>query len=340
MRILYMSCHSILEWDELRLFTQLGYECYSLGAYTKPGDQDQKRPALDLPYDLKFIDLASRFSKDHLHWRMLDGVDVVIVMHLPKWVNSNWPLFKEFIDIGGRVIWRSIGQSIPHVEEQLAQARSEGLELVRYSPEEESITSYLGSDALIPFYKDPDDFLRRSRKPGKTKPICINFTQSLTDRYDHVGGRYIKAVFAGVPGRVYGPNNTDLGDIGGGYLTHEEQRQVLAEARCYFHTGTYPASYTLSFIEAWMAGLPVVAVGPILGNGSMFVGQSTYSIHHLIEDGVTGYVSEDLEQIRQRIRHLLDNPQDAYVVGQAGRIRAIEIFGKAVVGKLWREYLG
>lgn len=348
-RILYISCHEILEYDELKLFSELGYECYSLGAYTQPGGEEhRKRPPLKLPYNPHFIELALQYDRRKLHPEILDGIDIVIVMHVPSYLGyaggsdwhpdlgeGNWPMFRDFIKRGGRVIWRSIGQSIPHVETQLKPWRAEGLEIVRYSPNEQTIQENAGTDAVIRFYKDPDEY----KGWDGSRKLAINFTQSLKERAEFTGHRVIERVFEGLPAKVYGPGNEDLGPLAGGLLKYEDQIRAMQEARAYFYHGTYPASYTLSLIEAMMTGTPVVAVGPKLGNGPMFAGQQTYEVPSIIQHGISGYVSDDPEQLKHHINTLLADYKLARSISAFGRARAIELFGKAKIKQEWKEYL-
>lgn len=351
MKILYLSCHEILEYDELKLFSELGYECYSLGAYTQPGGEDhRKRPALDLPYNPHFIELAMQYDRRKLHPEMLEGIDVVIIMHEPSfigWSNGahdwnddlgagNWPLFRDFIKKGGRVIWRSIGQSIPRVEEKLAPWRDEGLEIVRYSPAEQTIRGNVGTDAVIRFYKDPEEF--KGWNGGQRH--VINFTQSLKQRERFTGYNLMNQLFKDLPAKVYGPGNDDLGLLSGGLLTYEQQKETLRDARVYFYHGTYPASYTLSFIEAMMTGTPIVAVGPRNGNSlEMFPEQNTYEIPEIIQSGINGYVSDDPAQLKQMIQSLIKDESKAAAMSTFGRSKAINLFGKAKIKSEWRDYL-
>lgn len=333
MRILYLSVHETLEHDELRLFTELGYEVYSHGAYMQPGAAAKRPPLWDLPYDPHFIELALQYSKEDIHPEMLEGIDVVIVMHKTEMVTANWPVFKSFIDRGGRVIWRSIGQSVPERETELYPARTEGLEMVRYSPAEATIINNIGCDATIRFAKYPDDFLPWT---GETE-VVINFTQSLTQRREHVGKQWLYSAANGHVMLVYGPNNDDLRARAGGLLSYEEQLEVLARSRAYLYHGTYPASYTLSFIEAWMAGIPIVSVGPAFGNSPHYRQQQTFE--ELINDGVDGYMSDSTTVCNQHLTDLLTDIDLAKRIGAEGRRRAIELFGKETIGRQWREFL-
>ncbi len=336
-KILYTSCHEILEYDELKLFAELGYECYSLGAYTQPGgDENRKRPPLELPYNPHFIELALQYTKYNIHPEMLEGIDIVIVMHDTKVIRDNWPLFKEFIDKGGRVIWRSIGQSVPARERELAQARAEGMEVVRYSPAEMTIEDNIGEDAMIRFYKDPDEYKDWNGNDNRV----INFTQSLQERGRFTGYMTWIEATMGLPRVVYGPGNEDLGKDWGGMLSSKDQIKALQDGRCYFYHGTYPASYTLTLIEAMMTGIPVVAVGPALGNGrEMFPQQSTYEVDTIIRPSIDGLWSDEAGVIRNQLKQLLDDKKLAKTLGTFGRQRAIELFGKQKIKSEWREYL-
>lgn len=350
-RILYFSCHEILEYDELKLFTELGHECYSLGAYTQPGGEEhRKRPPLALPYDPHFIELSLQYDRRKIHAEMLEGIDIVIIMHNPSFLgfvskhdwhedlgDGNWPLFREFIKKGGRVIWRSIGQSIPHVEQKLKPFRDEGLEIVRYSPAEDTIEGNVGSDAMIRFYKDPDEYKGWT---GDNVSV-VNFTQSLKQRSDFTGYYLMRKLFREVPAKVYGPGNDDLGELSGGLVTYQQQLEILKQSRAFFYHGTYPASYTLSFIEAMMTGVPIVAVGPGRGNGrNMFPAQMTYEIPDIIQNNINGYVSDDPYVLCQDLQLLLRDYGHARSISAFGRSRAIELFGKAKIKQEWKEFLG
>lgn len=336
-RILYMSCHEILEYDEVKLFTEIGHEVYSLGAYTQPGGEDsRKRPALDLPYNPHFIELSLQYPKERLHAEMLEGIDIVIVMHVTEWITGNWKLFKNFIDNGGRVIWRTIGQSIPDRERELAHARSEGLEVVRYSPTEDTIIDNIGSDAMIRFYKDPDEYKGWT---GSDRRV-INFTQSLVQRGDFCGWDIYQKVTKMLPRVVYGPGNEELGKIDGGLLSNEEQLQAYRDGRVYFYHGTYPASYTLTFIEALMTGIPVVSVGVLEGNSfNMFNQQKTFEVPDIIEHGINGFCSDNPVVLRDSLEAMLNDPRKAKMIGTFGRARAIELFGKAKIKSEWEKFL-
>src|SRR3990167_2083275 len=132
LKICYFSTHSILEFEELKLFGEIGWDYLSLGAYFSPlGDEssDVKRPPLPAEHNLwsSLKDLGGgNWDKDHLKAEQLEPFDVIVIMHNPvadqPWINNNWNILKH-----KKVVWRSIGQSSRTVEKSLEKARSDGL---------------------------------------------------------------------------------------------------------------------------------------------------------------------------------------------------------------------
>jgi len=331
MKILYLSCHSILEYDELKLFEELGYDYFSIGAYINPQKpHDVKRPPLNHKYNEHLASVSMVHNQNNLHAEQIEWADVIIIMHVPEWIEHNWDKMKH-----KRVIWRSIGQSTQTVEQRLAPFRKQGLEVVRYSPTESNIPGYMGSSGLIRFYKDPDEF--GPWKPTDSKEI-ITFAQSMRSRGEFCNFDSFERDTRGFEAHVYGPNNDDAGELNGGLLSYEELVAKMMSGAAYYYTGTHPAAYTLNFIEAWMSGIPIVAVGHKLGNSQHFPGQ-TYEVPDLITSGFDGFVSDDPAQRNQFLRELLEDKEKAQSIGRQGREKAIEIFGKDTIKKQWKEYL-
>ena len=104
MRILYLSCHSVLEYDEISLLHELGHYVYSPGAYVEPrnpGNAALRPGLLQLQYDPEdekhFHSLGSPGydNKDKLTKEFVDRFDMVIIMHLPRWIECNWEVIKH-----------------------------------------------------------------------------------------------------------------------------------------------------------------------------------------------------------------------------------------------------
>lgn len=335
MKILYLSCHSILEYDELKLFEELGYDYFSIGAYINPQKpHDEKRPALTHKYHEHLASVSMVHNQNNLHPEQIEWADVIIIMHVPEWIELNWEKIKH-----KRVIWRTIGQSVTAVEERLRPFRKQGLEVVRYSPMEANIPGYIGSSGLIRFYKDPEEFKGWVGDASGSESI-VTFAQSMRSRGEFCNFDAFCAAVTGLPGehRVYGPNNDDAGALNGGMATYDELKRILRESRAYFYTGTHPASYVLNFMEAWMTGIPIVGIGHELGNSKIF-GAQTYEVPELIENGVNGFISDNADERRSYLLELLSNAKLARQIGDAGRKKAIEIFGKETIKQQWKEYL-
>ena len=64
-----------------------------------------------------------------------------------------------------------------------------------------------------------------------------------------------------------------------------------------------------------------------------------YEIPDLIQNGVNGFVSDDIGELQLAIRRLLDDPDLAAQISKAGRESAIRLFDKSVIQAQWREFL-
>lgn len=342
MRILYLSCHSILEYDEVKLLHELGHEVFSPGAYVEPanpGDASLRPSIPGLVYDPNLVEMWNRHEakhpavngKEYLHEspEILDKFDCILVMHLPQFITKNWTAFK-----GRRVIWRTIGQSIASTEQQLARARNEGLEIIRYSPSERTIPGYLGEDALIRFYKDPNEF---GGWTGENKRV-ITFGQHMQQRDAACNFTFFEQVTRPLSRHLFGPGNEGL-SWSTGKVPFERLKEEMRLNRVYFYTGTHPASYTLNFMEAWMTGIPIVAIGSQLGNASYFANHSLYEVPSLITQGVDGFVSDSPFELQMWINQLFNNDQLAQYISNNARQKAIEVFGKETIKQQWKLYL-
>lgn len=329
MKLLYLSCHAILEYDELKLYEELGIDYFSLGSYIDPQNPaDPIRPALSRAVDRDLLAIAP--DRDHLTPEFLEPFDTIVVMHKPEWIVNNWPLLKS-----KRVIWRSIGQSTTGVEQMLRPFRVQGLEVVRYSVRESHIEGNIGADAVIYFYKDPDEFKDYN---GAQKQL-ITLAQNMKHRDEHCNYVAFLQIIAGKPAKLYGVNNEASGELSGGMLTYEEMRQVMRDNRAYIYTGTQPACYTLNFIEAMMTGIPMVCIGPKYGN-SLQISGNMYEPPDIITNGVNGFISDDIVQLREVCDRLLNDVDYAKQIGSLGRQTAISLFGKDNIMRRWKEFLG
>lgn len=336
MKILYISAHEVLEYDELLLFTELGHECFSPGgAYTNPnGHWQLKRPGVPgmraMP---ELMEVAVSSPRTELPWEIIEPFDVIIIMdgyYIPELLKHNWNHIKHKV-----VILRTIGQSLPGKEKALQEYRGEGLKIVRYSPMEEKLKNFAGQDAVIRFYKDPDEWCGWT---GQNERL-INFSQTLKGRRDFCGHDFIMDIAPGFPLKVYGSGNEDLGEFNGGGQPYDIMKTTMRESRAYLYAGTWPASYTLSFIEAWMTGIPMVAAGPDVWKHRDHPDINLYEVKGFIDNGHNGFSSNDTNYLKEMIKKLMDDQDFARMIGENGRKKAIELFGKEKVKAQWESFL-
>jgi hypothetical protein len=329
MKILYLPCHSVLEYDQYKLWTEMGHEVFSFDSYSNPlSPRDNKRPAIkEGKYNERMIYLNDVSTKDNMDEEMIAWADVIIIDHIGRYIVSNWEKLKN-----KRVVWRTIGQCVTKNEEELQPYRQKGLKVVRYSPFEGNIPGFIGGDAIIRFYKDEEEF----KGWLSTEQIAITFSQNMISRGEHCRFSTFDEATFGLKCKVYGPMNQQTGGMNGGVLTYDEMKERLRTAKVYFYTGSQPASYTLNFIEAFMTGIPIVAIGPKLGNSIFKI--PLYEIQTIIENGVTGYCLDDIKELKFYTKELFNNSALAVDISRKARIKAIELFGKEKVKKEWFDF--
>jgi hypothetical protein len=331
MKIHYISCHSVLEYDEVQMLTDLGHDVFSNGAYLDPaGHISHPRPGIrGAVYHEDYAELARRTATTDLPKELIDPFDVIIVMHSPNVLIQNWERIKH-----KKVIWRTIGQSTPSVEAKMAPLKAEGLVVVRYSPKERHISGYIGEDALIRFYEDENVYQGWHGKGGQV----VNFSQSLKGRRDFCHYDEIMPVIESFGGRVYGPGNDDLGKYNGGSVPHDQQLDIMRSAGAMIYGGTWPASYTLSFIEALMIGLPIVAVSKKVAHVDRFGPIDFYEVDELMAE-ISAPVCDNVEQMLEATRELLENRDYALDISKRQRELALKYFSKKAISNQWRELL-
>lgn len=335
MKIQYVSCHAVLEYDEVKLLTELGHEVYSNGCYRDPrGAYTLPRPGIDhMVLDEDWIRLTAEHPKTDLPKEMIDQFDAFIFMsgEREQALLQNWQRIKH-----KRVIWRTIGQSTPVIERSIAPLVAEGLQVVRCSPKERNFMGYAGESAMIRFYKDPDEFHGWSGEDVRP----VNFTQSLQGRRDFCHYDLVMGSLLGYEGaKVYGTGNADLGKFNGGEVNYEHMKEILRKARVFVYTGTWPACYTLSLIEAMMTGTPVVAISSELANSGGQERLDFYEVEDIIENGKSGFICNSIPEMRARIVELMGNDELARTISTNGRARAIELFGRTEIAQQWQSFL-
>lgn len=340
MNILLLASHAVAEYDDLRMFTDLGFDTFAPGGYEVPSRSGEGiRPALpDAPHHPELVARlqevraargepgpAIDWGKAALHDNIIDWADAVIVHHFPEqWIVGQWDRIKH-----KRVIWRTCGQSDPRLEMVMEPLHRQGLQIVRYSPAErryfEAIGQWAGQDALIRFGKYPDDY-----GPWIGDNLVVgNITQHMKQRGDACGYGFWVAATEGLPVQPAGAGSEEMGGLG--LLSYSAMLDYLRHLRAYLYTGTTPASYTLGLIEAMLSGVPMVSMGPEAWRGpsALFEGHEIAWPHGYDDALTAGTVAGTL----------LDETEIAAGLSDRVRERAIDLFDVATVGPQWVEFL-
>jgi len=336
MRILYLPCHSVHEYDEVRMFHEMGYEIFSPGAYFDPQCSLHLRPGIPgLTYDQKIIDeydaIGSKYpgedAKYHLTKEFVDNFDVVIVMSLRDWVEINWDAIKH-----KKVILRTNGQGDTHYEDFIInKLKEDNFYVVRYSPQEEKFPNYGGSSATIRFGKKMNEY---PEWVGDDNTLCT-LVQNMAGRDIPCNWHTFKTISENLKCTLYGMSNESAGDLWYGRKTSfDETMHLLKQHRAYFYAGTKPANYTLNFMEALAIGLPIVAVGKQLGN---LPNLDAYEIPYLISQK-NGIVSDNVNELIEYTKFLFDNKSVAEEISKANRSLASELFADELIKSQWKSF--
>ena len=341
MKLLYLGCHEVLEFDELRMFSEIEWlEVFGPGAYTNP-EGIGGRPAIPtLNYRPEWLDAWSRVpvrhelppplsdQKANLTPELLEHFDAVMIMHVPGWLTNNWDTLKQW---GGEIYWRDIGQTQYEQEAMLGRYVREGLKVIRYSPKSRQIQNYAGEHALIRFGKYPEDFLPWV---GDRRNV-ITIAQSMKDREPACGYNIFTEATRPFNRKLFGKANESSGALWAGEVSYQRLLEELSWNRCYFYTGTYPAPYTLNFMEALFSGCPIVAIGKGLAR---FEHYEVAEIMDAVADDLTADTTSELQEL---CRATLGDTDEALKIRSDGqREVANELFGADTIKKQWAEVFG
>jgi glycosyltransferase involved in cell wall biosynthesis len=144
----------------------------------------------------------------------------------------------------------------------------------------------------------PDDVIYTGEL---TRGIVV--TNGLRKRGRRLGADIFQQVRQSVPLDLVGMDAKSLDGLG--EIPHAQLPAFTARYRFFFHPVRY-TSLGLAVCEAMMVGLPII-------------GLATTEIVSIIENGVSGYINNNVEILVERMQELLASPQIAYGLGQAAR---------------------
>jgi len=330
--LLYLSCHSTLEYDELRIFSDLGLDWFSVGSYMDPlNPLEDLRPPLshnvnqDLIAEFKTLNPKYKYNDPIvLTQSFVDKFDIIIVSHFPHYLQNQWPLIKDKM-----VVYSPVGQSNNWLEGQLKTYKADGMRIVRVSAAEQAMGVYAGHDAIIRPIVDADEY--NNWNGQKENVVTVN--KWMQKRALHCLFYEYDIITKGLPRKLYGQNNEDI-PFSNGTLSYDELKAAYRDNRVSLSMGTKPAPFTYTFMEALMTGCPVVTVGPGLGRGAPV---GTYEAYSFIENGVDGFWSDDLKELRQYIELLLKDYDLAKQISVEGRKKALKLFDRSVAVRDWKN---
>ena len=333
MNILLLASHAIAEYDDIRMFTDMGHAVFCPGGYQNPREAGEgMRPGIpDAPVFPDLIAACERVRRERgdpgpmIDWakaelapEVIDWADIIIAHHyVDRWIAAQWDRIRH-----KRVVWRTCGQSNPGLEQLMGTL--DGLQIVRYSPKEAGMPHYAGQDVLIRFGKYPGDY-------GPwigDEAVVGNVTQHMIQRADATGYGFWMGATVDLPVKPAGPGSELLHGVGA--LSYPDMLDYLRHLRVYLYTGTVPAPYTLGLIEAMLSGVPVVSIGPKAWNGPewLFEGHEIASMW-----------AESPEMARDLVRRMLDHPSEAALSGSKQRESALYLFGIDKIKAEWAAFL-
>jgi hypothetical protein len=349
-RIVLCLSHAVEEWQQLDLLTSLGYEVFSIGGYINPATPHADiRPALpDVPFYPALKEAVDALgtpdnltaAQEHIPDAILDwlGDDgIVIFHHRLERLFGQWPHIRRWMHgTHGRVIWRSVGQSIGYNEREAQPFRLTGLERIAYSPKESNIPDYSGHDALIRFWGHE---VSAPWQGDMAKVIQVS--QKLRQRHPFTNWDYWDSATRDLPRYPIGEGSEVIG--GAGKLPFAVTNWWLQHGRAFVFTGSQPASYTLGLIEAMHAGIPTISIGPAWmrvpydqgEGGTPHTARDLFEGHELAPYGF-----DDPNAANRLLRELILDWDKAKALSVATQQRARQLFDRETIGRQWAEYLG
>jgi glycosyltransferase involved in cell wall biosynthesis len=194
-----------------------------------------------------------------------------------------------------------VGEERPKVApERLKKMLHEYLELIGGHAVATSMfkgESWGFTEDIVPFGVDPDDYLPYSGEKACGLRIC-NFIDS---RRKILLWDFHEKAFDGIPVRLVG-HNPKMPEVAAAD-NWEHLKKILQTHRFYIHTADprFEAGHNMATAEAMAAGLPV------LGNR-----HPTSPIKH----GVSGFLSDDPDQLRKYAKMLLADRELAVLMGR------------------------
>lgn len=228
-----------------------------------------------------------------------------------------------------KVFLKTYGMHNETEEELIGKLRKLGVKIIRNSNVEHlQYKKYSGHDYIIRGSIVKDE-LELSGWTGHENKVCT-FSSFFNDKspvcIKRKGYHTSIQKLCKTELEVYGVNS-------GAFLSHEEKVQKLKNYRVNLVTGTPGSNNTYSFVEAYIMGQPIVAFSPVMW-------QSSYcEVPSFGEHGKDFFIGNSPAECADYINLLLRDDKLAKQVSHNARLKALKLFGRAVLAHKWREIL-
>lgn len=354
-KVLYISSwHSVLEYDDLTLLSEMGFDWFSTGHYKVPSKLNKF--GLRSPIEKKVDkDLLEEFNRDNnldadkcdnlstlvsapinITKSFADKFDIVIV--------NNW--FRNLKDINNYkdklTIWRTYGNQSPNDElSAKVLVNKYNLKIARMFDFEVQVQNGNKEDGFLRNYVDSTIY---NNWDGGVNNL-LTFQNQLSARINirsgpgqHMFPEYIMYLGVHRNGHceLYGLENGV--SYCKGCVSWEEQKELYQTRRAYLALPAKPAPYTYNFLEALMTGTPTISFNKVTKDYKHpWYGQS-YDIEKIITHGENGLLIENEKEATDCFNQLVKNYSLAESISKAGRQTAKELFDKPIVLKEWKEF--
>lgn len=347
MKVLYVSSwHPSLEKNDLDALSALGISWVSTGIYLNPETPHSTcmRGPIKCSADPKLIDrwisqnpnYNTPRSPQRISRKFADNFDVIVINNFVGNLKENWENIKH-----KPVIFRTYDGHTPGSESYLKYLKNTStLKVVRLFEFETRIPYACPTDLVIPNYVEVEEYNPWAGDELKVLTFNNDFMPRLNaldrfGRFIYPGMRLYLDLIKRFDCVLYGMGNP--ADLSAGFCSYEMQKLQYQHNRVYFSIGSKPGPYTYSWLEAMAAGIPTVNFGMGLGDYDVPEYKYSYEVPSIIENGVTGYCSDNIEELCGYIEGLLSNKDLARSISKNSVELVKKKFSKELAVNKWAE---
>lgn len=331
-KMLYICNHDILEYNHLKMFNLIGFDVVSTCKYLEPDlVSEYPLPPLKINYNNDLVEHFKRLNPGgysygrtlNLDREFVDKFDVILTSWIVEPLLQYENLFKNKL-----VCYETLGQSNGSRENLLTRLKSSGTRVIRIADTEQYFPNFAGADAIIDLEVDTDYFRGWTGEQEYAMTVNTAFSKRVSDcKY-----REYRSVIKGLPVKLFGRENDNIREeFCKGEVSRDKLLKEYRINRVGFASVSIPCPCTLTPKEMMSVGMPVVTYGPKIGG-------PTFKTYKYIETGSAGYWSDDLDELRDYIRFLLDNFEEAKKLSVNARNTAVSLFSYQSLSKKWKDF--